>query len=488
MALVPMLDLRPKPEAEPIGAAALEAEMALLGIALYEMTSTDGLDDFLPEHFLEPVFGRIWSAARDLVRKGRVSEPIAVWSAMETDPGLIDYGGLRFLVDLVDRAPPAVNAAHYAAIIVAQAKSRQLGRLADWTRHAVNTGVDTEETIEGLEKGLAALAHSGPQSSDWRGVGIVVDDAIERGMRATGLAGVSTGLTDLDAATGGFRKGQMITLAGRPGMGKSSGGVAIGKAVAKAGKGVVFFSMEMPVFDLGLRVAVDEAHDRFAPFYSGKSTNPTYFDASKGELDGGQWRALKMAADRVRDLPLEFDPRPGLTVAQMLSASRRKFREWEKAGIEPGLIVVDHLTIARADQDRRGNKVAEVGDISRGLAEMAKTLDVPVLALCQLSRDVEKRDAGQKRPTLSDLRWSGEIEQDSRLVMFLYRPEYYLKRPEDRDDFEANATWKAKMEKVRHKLFWLIEKNNNGPTGEVETYCDIACSAIRNRNAMVTES
>jgi replicative DNA helicase len=142
-------------------------------------------------------------------------------------------------------------------------------------------------------------------------------------------------------------------------------------------------------------------------------------------------------------------------------------------------VIVDHLTIAKADQDRKGNKVAEVGDISRGLAEMAKTLDVPVIALCQLSRDVEKREK-DKRPTLADLRWSGEIEQDARVVTFLYRPEYYVRPPEE-NTIEARAEYQERLQPVKNKLFWLIEKNNNGPTKQVETYCDIACSAIRNK-------
>jgi replicative DNA helicase len=168
----------------------------------------------------------------------------------------------------------------------------------------------------------------------------------------------------------------------------------------------------------------------------------------------------------------------------MESCARRAIRDWDRKGITPGAIIVDHLTIARADQDRKGNKVAEVGDISRSLAEMAKRLDVPVVALCQLSRQVEARTNADKRPSLSDLRWSGEIEQDARLVMFLYRPEYYCRRPEDESDHEAMMEWKTKLDKVRRRLWWLVEKNNNGPTGEVETHCDIACSAIRDRRGV----
>jgi replicative DNA helicase len=126
--------------------------------------------------------------------------------------------------------------------------------------------------------------------------------------------------------------------------------------------------------------------------FGSPATNPSYFDAARGKLNDEQWGHLDSARDDIERWPLSIDVRPGLTVANMLAASRRKIREWERAGIEPGVIIVDHLTIARVEKERQGNKVAEVGDISRGLAEMAKTLDLPVVALCQLSRDVEKRD------------------------------------------------------------------------------------------------
>jgi replicative DNA helicase len=292
-------------------------------------------------------------------------------------------------------------------------------------------------------------------------------------MERKGRIDLSTGLSDLDAMTGGFRRGEMAVIAGRPAMGKSTAGLAVAKAFAQRGQGACFFSMEMAEVALGLRMACDAAYVRNRP-----ETRAPYFLADRGQLRDDQWYAYLAASTEMADWPLMFDTRPGQTPAQMEAKARRQFRKWEAAGIEPGCIVVDHLTIAGTDNDRRGNKVAEVGDTSRGLAEMAKRLNVPVIALCQLSRDVEKRDLKDTRPRLSDLRWSGEIEQDARLVLMLWRPEYYIKAPLDNDG-DADIAYHASLDPVRNRLFWLVEKNNSGPTGQVETFCDMACSAIR---------
>lgn len=468
------------------------AEQALLGVAIYDPTVIDDLCELRPEHFFEPTHGRIFATMRGLAAKGRGFDPVAIWDRMEADAGLVDLGGIRYLADLVDRAPPRTSVEHHAATIIDRAMGRALFDLADTVKGSIAAGVESEEVIKHLETGCAEIAKSSVTADAFTPADHIVQGAIAKAKASKGLPGISTGLRELDKATGGFRRGVMTVLAGRPSMGKSTAGLVIAKASAspkmgpkgeilEPGLGTIFFSMEMPDFDLGLRVACDLAFDQFAPVWNGRPDNPTYFDAAANDLPPHQWDVLDSASTQVADWPLVIDTRPGLTVAQMLAAARRQFRKWKRAGIKPGMIIVDHLTIAQPSQARGGNKVAEVGDISRGLAEMAKILDVAVVALCQLSRDVEKRDSKDYRPRLSDLRWSGEIEQDARLVIFLYRPEYYVKRPEDKTDIEADAIWREKMSKVRNKLFWLVEKNNNGPTGEVETFCSIAHSAIRDR-------
>lgn len=459
-----------------------EAEEAVIGAALiFHEQCVDAYERLKPEHFYEPVRARIW--ARILAQHAKTGYPnaLSVADAMGEDEDFATFGGKVYLANLVADAQGWSTPAHVETIID-RAVRRELQHIgAEAASHAENIGGPSgDELVSNVERALSDLAHNSGAPSAWRSAGDITAQAVATARTQKGLVGLSTGLSDLDDAIGGLRRGQMIIVAGRPAMGKSSAALQIAKAVARKGRGAAFFSMEMPDFDLGLRMACDVAHDPLAVHYAGQSVNPRYFDAARGRLTDEQWWKLDQAREDIERWPLLIDVRPGLTTSTILNASRRQFRAWERAKIEPGCILVDHLTIARAEKERSGNKVAEVGDISRALAEMAKTLDVPVIALCQLSRDVEKRDK-DKRPTLADLRWSGEIEQDARVVTFLYRPEYYLRAPEDADDFEAVTDHQEKLEKVKNKLFWLVEKNNNGPTGQVETYCDIACSAIRDR-------
>jgi replicative DNA helicase len=455
--------------------SSIEAEYALLGIVIYDNAGFEAAETLTAEHFYEPFHGRVWEAISEKIRAGGLAEPLGLDKLFHEDPAYIELGKLKFFADLVDQCPPVTTAGHYAEVIHDLALRRALIRSAEATvADAMDTSTPAVEHLYHAEQALTELAHGAVAESRWESAGAVAREALQEARQRRGMVGLSTGLAELDDAIGGLRSGQMIVVAGRPGMGKSTAALQLGKAVASQGRGVCFFSMEMPSFDLGLRLACDMVFDPHDPVFS-----PSYFDAARGRLNPDQWQALDRALAKIGSWPLDFDTRPGLTVPVMLAASRRRFRSWERAGVKPGCVIVDHLTIAKADKDRKGNKVAEVGDISRGLAEMAKTLDVPVIALCQLSRDVEKRDK-DRRPTLADLRWSGEIEQDARVVSFLYRPEYYVRPPED-DSLEAKAEHREKLQEVRHKLFWLIEKNNNGPTQQVETYCNIAASAIRNR-------
>lgn len=461
---------------------AIDAEQSVIGCAfIYHDESADAFERLKPEHFFEPTHAMLWARILAQRAKSGFADPITVAAAMGEHEGFGESGGVKYLADLVDRAYAYGLSAHVDAIIDRAVRRRVQAIGADISGRAHDTGAATAtELVAEMEQALAEVAHANGEPSAWRTAGAITAEAINVARTQKGLVGLSTGLEALDEQIGGLRRGQMIVIAGRPAMGKSSAALQIAKAVARKGKGAAFFSMEMPDFDLGLRMACDVAHDPLAMRYAGKSINPCYYDAARGRMTDEQWWRLDSAREEIEQWPLLIDVRPGLTTTAIQNAARRQFRKWEHAGVEPGCILVDHLTIARAEKERSGNKVAEVGDISRALAEMAKTLDVPVVALCQLSRDVEKRDK-DKRPTLADLRWSGEIEQDARVVTFLYRPEYYLRKPQDPTDFEAETRWRDDLEKVRHKLFWLVEKNNNGPTGQVETYCDIASSAIRDK-------
>ena len=452
-----------------------EAEQAFLGCVLFDRDRAGTIEGLRPEHFWEPLHARLWKSIRDITAAGKIADPIALADKFASDPAFVELGGIRYLADLIDMAPPANQAEHFAAIISDLAMRRELIALSGETATAAAdlSGETTADSIiVAVERGVAAIAKGSTSSDDWRSASDVVRGAIASALERGGRVELSTGLIDLDAVTGGFRRGEMAIIAGRPAMGKSTAGLAMAKALARAGHGVCFFSMEMAEVALGLRVACDVAYD-------GPMGRIEYFRADRGQLEPSQWHRLRDAGDDVDGWPIMFDVRPGQTTAQMEAKARRQFRKWETSGIRPGAIVVDHLTIAGVETQRSGNKVAEVGDISRGLAEMAKRLDVAVIGLCQLSRDVEKRDGKSKRPGLADLRWSGEIEQDARQVMFLYRPEYYLHKPEGNDP-DDGLKYEDDLALVKNKLHWYVEKNNNGPTGDVETFCDMGCSVIRN--------
>lgn len=230
---------------------------------------------------------------------------------------------------------------------------------------------------------------------------------------------------------------------------------------------------------LGLRLAADVAFDRNAALYGPHShqCNPTPDAAQKDGLSAAQWAQLEAAQEQVDAWPLFTDDRASLTIAQMEAAARRQHRRWERVGIKPGPVVIDHLGRVRPGKDRRGARHAEMADISNEASEMAKRLGVPVVGLVQLNRGVESRE--DKRPQLSDLRQAGELEEDARQVVFIYRPEYYLRPPADGESFDQECERREKLKAVEKKMYWIVGKNSHGPLGEVLTYCDIASSAVR---------
>jgi replicative DNA helicase len=452
----------------------IEAEHAVLGCLLFDNDGLDLLPELGPEHFYEPLHARLFGQIRTLVRGGRLAEPVGVYERLSADTALAEVGGLEFLVDLVAKAPPTTVVTEHAATVVDYATRRALTGFAQQVGSALRqTDRDAAAIVADVEVDLARIGEFGGVRSSFVSAGQAAAEAIDQARRGVG-GGLSIGISVVDAVVGGVRRGQLAVLGARPGVGKTTVGGHVVRAVARQGLAALFFSLETPATDLALRLACSLACEAAAE-PARRAAGPCYSDAASGRLSHGEWLALEAARDAIALLPLEIDDRAGLSVREMRSLSLRRFRRFEREGIGRGIVVVDHLTIARPDQDRGGNKVAEVGDISRALVEMAKALNVPVLALAQLSREVDKR-GDDHRPTLADLRWSGEIEQDARVVILLNRPEYYLGR-EPSDEAEA-AAWVRRRAATRNKLYFLIAKNSNGPTAEVETYCDMARAFI----------
>jgi len=474
MSLVPALDLRPPQNdtAIPHAPANIEAEQALLGVVLYDNAAFERIGDFLQaRHFYEPFHQRLFGAAESHIRKGQLAEPILLAEQFSRDPAFEELGGVRYLADLVDRAPPAANAPDYARAIYDLALRRDLIRIGG--EIAVDAAVGDAELsardqIEKAELQLFALAETGgvskgliPFADALRGA---VTLAAEAHSRDGGLAGLSTGLIDLDRKLGGLHPSDLIILAARPSMGKSALATNIAFNVARryawepqpdggkktvSGGVVAFFQLEMSAEQLAMRMLAE---------VSGVSGDRL----RKGEIDAAEFGRIRDGALEIQDAPLYIDATGGISMAKLAARARRLKRT---VGLD--LIVVDYLQLVTLGESSRiENRVQEVSQVTMGLKALAKELSVPVLALAQLSRQVENRE--DKKPQLSDLRESGSIEQDADVVMFIYRESYYLGRLEPREGTSEHLTWQEDLDKVRGLAEVIIGKARHGPIGSVK--------------------
>jgi replicative DNA helicase len=475
MAVVPALDLRPiEPEIAHLPAN-IEAEQALLGAILFDNAAYERLGDNLnARHFYEPFHARLYAAMEDHIRKGQLAEPIVLMERFKRDPAFEELGGLRYLADLVDRAPPAANAPDYGRLVYDLAMRRELIRIGGEVTSKATMGEDDKsarEMIEETEQQLYALAESGSSSTGFvdfadalRGA---VDMAAEAYSRDGGLAGVSTGLIDLDQKLGGLHPSDLLILAGRPSMGKTALATNIAFHVARNyawepqpdgtkktvnGGVVAFFSLEMSPEQLAMRLLAE---------VSGVSSDRL----RKGEIDASEFGRVRDAAIEVQEAPLFIDATGGLPIAKLAARARRLKRS---SGLD--LIVVDYLQLVTAGDGKTDNRVQEVSMITQGLKALAKELSVPIIALSQLSRQVENRE--DKRPQLSDLRESGSIEQDADAVMFVYRESYYLGRTEPREGTPEHLQWQEDIDKVRGTAEVIIGKQRHGPIGTVKLSFD----------------
>lgn len=472
MALVPALDLRPVNTDIPIAhtPSNVEAEQALLGAILYDNAAFERLGDNLQaRHFYEPFHQRLFAAIETNIRKGQLAEPILMAEQFQRDPAFEELGGIRYLADLVDRAPPAANAPDYARLVYDLALRRDLIRIGGDIAATAAQGDaerDAREQIEAAEQQLYQLAETGGVSSGFVNFADALRGAVamaaEAHSRDGGLAGLSTGLIDLDQKIGGMHPSDLMILAARPSMGKTSLACNIAFDVARhyawepqpdgskktvRGGVVAFFSLEMSAEQLAMRLLAE------ASGVSGDRLR-------KGEIDAMEFGRIRDAALEIQEAPLYIDATGGITLAKLVARARRLKR---MVGLD--LIIVDYLQLVTTGAGGPDNRVQEVSMITQGLKALAKELNVPVLALSQLSRQVENRE--DKKPQLSDLRESGSIEQDADMVMFVYREEYYLSRLEPREGTPEHFTWQEQVDQVRGLADVIIGKQRHGPIGTV---------------------
>ena len=448
----------------------IEAEQQLLGAMLVNNDVYDRISSLVKaEHFFEPVHQRIFEIAAARIQKNALASPVTLKAFMEGDEGLAELGGPAYLVRLAGAAISAWAARDYAQMIYDLAVRRDLIRLGrDIAARAAQVDVDSEpkEQIVDAEQQLYKLGEQGVAERGFqsflKAVTQAVDVANAAYQRDGGLAGISTGLTDLDRKLGGLHPSDLIILAGRPSMGKTSLATNIAFNIAKVWQrgqrpdgsegtlngGVVgFFSLEMSAEQLAARILSEAAEVPSEQI-------------RRGDMTEEEFRRFVEAAKALEACPLYIDDTPALPIAQVAARARRLKRTH---GLD--VLMVDYLQLLRGTS--KENRVQEVSEITQGLKAIAKELNIPVVALSQLSRQVENRD--DKRPQLSDLRESGSIEQDADVVMFVYRDEYYKEREKPGDhDLEAMAKWQEVMEKVHGKAEVIIGKQRHGPIGTVE--------------------
>ncbi len=449
----------------------LEAEMAVLGAILASNTSLDKVSSFLkPEHFAEGLHARLYETISGMIGRGQVVTPVTLVTYFRDDEAMAELGGAAaYLGRLAAMAAPIVNITDYAKEIYELARRRALIEIgSDLVVEARSPDASTtaSEIIEETEKALYEVAEEARFGQGFATFSEAMKEAIDMAAAAYkrdgGLSGLSTGLKDLDEKLGGLQPSDLIILAGRPSMGKTALATNIAYHVARAwdpsqdadspheasGGIVAFFSLEMSAEQLATRIISSEA---------GIPSN----DIRRGKIDESQFGRLVEVSDEISTLPLYIDDTGGLTIAQVAARARRIKRQH---GL--GLIVLDYLQLLAGSARRASEgRVQEVTEITTGLKALAKELNVPIMALSQLSRQVESRD--DKKPQLADLRESGSIEQDADVVLFLYRKEYYLGREEPAPNTPEYNTWQDEMAKVHGIAEILIGKQRHGPTGSV---------------------
>jgi len=449
----------------------IEAEQQLLGAILTNNDLFDRVASIVrADHFYDPVHARIFETASARIAKNNLASPVTLKAFMEDDSGLAELGGPAYLVRLAGAAISSFAVRDYAEMIYDLAIRRELITVGnDIAAKAARVDVDSEpkEQIVDAEQKLYALAEQGQTEQGFQSFLTAVTDAVKVAnaayQREGGLAGVSTGLIDMDKKLGGLHRSDLLILAGRPSMGKTSLATNVAFNIARAYKkgitasgeegaidgGVVgFFSLEMSAEQLATRILSEVAEI------------PSN-QIRRGDFTESEFRRIVDAAKELESAPLFIDDTPALPISQLAARARRLKRTH---GLDA--LFIDYLQLVRGT-GRSENRVNEISEITMGLKAIAKELDIPVIALSQLSRQVENRE--DKRPQLSDLRESGSIEQDADVVMFVFREEYYKEREKPGDhELDKMGIWQEEMERLHGKAEVVIGKQRHGPIGTVE--------------------
>ena len=440
------------------------AEQALLGAILSNNLALEKVENFLePEHFSSKINALIFKTLKKLISNDQVADLNTLKVFLENDQDFISNGGISYLLKISENSISIINSKQYGELIYDLFIRRKLINLGT---NLINDSYDNFEDknsdiiIENTESNLYNLTNDGdtqkgPMQFDSI-LSLTIDYAEKAYKKSSDVIGLKTGLSDFDKKIGGLHKSDLIIIAGRPSMGKTAFATNIASNICNGKNNdnktnVLFFSLEMSSEQLATRVISELSQ------ISSEGIRT-------GNLSKTDFEKIIVASEQLKNLSLFIDDSPALTISSIRTRSRRLKR---KFGLD--LIIIDYLQLITGEsRNSNDNRVKEISDITRGLKAIAKELNIPVVALSQLSRKVEERE--EKRPQLADLRESGSIEQDADLVVFLYREEYYLARTEPPEGTEKHAMWTSKMEKVHNIAEAIVAKHRHGPISRVKLH------------------
>ena len=453
----------------------IEAEQAVIASILVSNDIYDEISPILnPQKFFDPIHVKLYETIEKLISKGLLANPITLKNHFENNEGLKELGGQEYLIKITKFSTSVKQAIDYANIVQEMHVRRELIKISQSVLDEASTNADVStsgvEIIQNAEKSLFDLAERGHFNQSFIKFESALKQTIEMAKSAyqndEGIVGVPTGLTDLDARLGGMHKQDLIIIAGRPSMGKTALATNIAFHAAKniekkeTKSTVAFFSLEMSSEQLSTRILSEQSKIR---------SN----DIRRGKVSEKEFEQFIETSKNIFELPLYIDETPAVTIATISNRSRRIKRLF---GLE--LIVIDYIQLMKSSRKMEFNRVQEISEITQGLKALAKELNVPVLALSQLSRQVEHRD--DKKPQLADLRESGSIEQDADVVMFIFREAYYLERKEPTLGSIEHAEWQQKMNEISSLADIMISKQRHGPTGNVKVEFEAMYTKFKN--------
>ena len=440
----------------------IEAEQTVLGSILENNELFDEITDEINEgHFHDSIHQKIYKIISNLISKGLLANPVTIKNFFNNNEELTEIGGVEYLLKLTKVSTTKNQIKHYSKLLSDLYIRRQLIKISEETlEDSKNKELEITGTniLENTERKLFEIAERGEFQRSFVTFKDALKETIDMATAAykndQGIVGVPSGLTDLDDRLGGLHKQDLIIIAGRPSMGKTAlaTNIAFNAAenIQKQNKktSVAFFSLEMSSEQLSTRILSEQSRIK---------SN----DIRRGKINQEDFEKFIEASKNLENLPLHIDDTPAITISALSNRARRLKR---KQGLD--LIVIDYIQLMKSSGYRNEGRVLEIAEITQGLKALAKELDVPVLALSQLSRQVEQRE--DKKPQLSDLRESGSIEQDADVVMFVFREQYYLEKQEPKLGTAEHVEWQEKMNQVHNQAEIIIGKQRHGPTGLIK--------------------